>query len=327
MDAEPIDWLTLILSFLGGLALFLYGVNQLAERLRDVGDERIKSVLARGTGNRVSGLFTGTLATVALDSSSATIILVIALIDAQLISFAASLPVILGSNIGTTVSSQVFAWSLDRYAPLILVGGLGMALLSRSKKVRSWGLVIFNLGLILFALGFIGDAAEPLEDHPGVAALVEQLEAPLLGVLAGAVLTVILQSSSATLGIVIIMASQGVVSLEAGLALMLGAEIGTCADTLVATIRRSAPAVRAGVFHLVFNLVSACVGVALIEPLGDFARWSATDVGQEIANAQVLYNVIGALIFLLFVPWAAKLLTVLIPGRETPDARLEPAPA
>lgn len=321
----PVDWFDLALSFLGGLALFLYGVNGLAGRLREVGDDRIRGWLSRGTANRISGLFTGVAATVVLDSSSATIILLIALIDAQLISLTAALPVILGSNIGTTISSQVFAWSLDDHAPLILVGGLGLNLLGRSERARGWGLVIFNLGLILFALGFIGDAAEPLEGHPRVRGIVDRLESPLLGVAAGALLTVLLQSSSAMLGVVIVLASQGVVTLEAGLALMLGAEIGTVADTLVATIQRSAAAVRAGVFHFVFNLVSAMAGLALLGPMADFARWSARDVGQEIANAQLLYNVVGALAFLLIVPWMASLLKVVVPERRRVQVEARPA--
>lgn len=143
-----------------------------------------------------------------------------------------------------------------------------------------------------------------------------RLEAPWLGLLAGLVLTVILQSSSAMLGIVIVMAGQGVISLEAGVAVMLGAEIGTCADTLVASIGRSAAAVRAGVFHLVFNLITAAIGLALIEPLEAFARWSADGVAQQIANAHVMFNVAGALAFIAFTGLAAKALERLIPSRR-----------
>lgn len=317
--AEPIDWRSLILGFVAGLALFLYGVQQLADRLKAVASDRFKDVLRKGSNDRLRGLLSGTGATFVLDSSSATIILVIALVNAGLISFTASLPVILGSNIGTTLSSQIFASNLDQYAPVILAAGLLWGVLAKSDRAKAWGGVLFGLGLVLFALSIIGDAVEPLEDQPAVIDFLRRFEAPLVGLFAGAVITVLLQSSSAVLGIVIIMAGQGVLSLEAGLALMLGAEIGTCADTLVATIGRSAPAVRAGVFHLLFNIVAAGVGVALIGPLTAFAAGSAEGVDRQIANAHVLFNVVGALAVLPFTPWIAGLLKRLIPGRGDAD--------
>lgn len=313
------DWLGVALAMVGGIALFLYGVNELAERLREAASDRFQAVLRKSAGNRATGLASGAAATVVLDSSSVTIILVIALVHAGLVPFAASLPVILGSNIGTTVSSQIFASDLDRWAPLILALGLLLKVVLKGQA-KAWAGALFGLGLVLFALGFMGDAVEPLKDHPKVADQLRRFEQPLLGLAAGAVATVILQSSSAMLGIVIVMAGQGLITLEAGVAMMLGSEIGTCADTLVATIGRQAAAVRAGVFHLVFNLISAGVGLLFIEQLDAFARWSADDVDRQIANAHVAFNVAGALVFLPFTPWIARTLEALIPDRRSAEA-------
>lgn len=324
---ESIDWLELAMGFLGGLALFLFAVRELAHRLSEVASDRFKSILRKGSGDRIRGLLSGTGATMVLDSSSATIILVIALVHAGLISFVAALPVILGSNIGTTLSSQIFASNLDKYSPIMLAVGLLWSVLAKSDRAKAWGGVLFGLGLVLFSLSIIGDAVEPLEDQPAVIDFLRRFEAPIIGLLAGAAVTVALQSSSAVIGIVIVLAGQGIVSLEAGLALMLGAEIGTCADTLVATIGRSAAAIRAGVFHLVFNILSAAVGVALIGQLNAFAQWSSDDVGKQIANAHVLFNVVGALVVLPFVPWAATALKRLIPGPDQAEDEAEPAAA
>lgn len=317
-----VDWLEIGLTLLGGLTLFLYGVSQLAGRLKALGSDRLKAVLQKGSGDRVRGLTSGTVVTVLLDSSSAVIILIIALVDSGMLKFASALPVILGSNIGTTFSSQIFALNADSLAPLLLAFGLLAAMLGKSETVKSWSWVVFFLGLVLFGLSVIGLAAEPLKDVPEVEAWLARFEAPLMGVLAGAAATVALQSSSAMMGIIIVLAGQGLISLEAGLALMLGAEIGTCADTLVATIGRSRPALRAGVFHLSFNLVSVAVGLALLGPLAALATATSGVVAQQIANAHVAFNVGGAVIFLLLTPWIARALEWLIPdGRASHGAR------
>ena len=322
-----IDWLTVALGFIGGLALFLYGVDILARELKAAGGGRFQKLLRRSSDNRLKGLATGTVATVALDSSSVTIILLIAMVDAGLIGFAQGLPVILGANIGTTISSQIFAWSLDRFSPILIAAGLALHLLGRSEGWKRAGTIVLAIGLVLFGLHTIGAAAEPLKDDPGIKAWLERLENPLLGVLAGAAVTVAIQSSSAMLGIVITLAAGGLISLPAGLALMLGAEIGTCADTLVATIGRSRAAVKAGVFHLAFNIVAVAVGVLLIGPLADFATWSARSTGQQIANAHVLFNVAGALLFLPLTGLAARALDRAIPQRDDGVPANQPATA
>lgn len=314
--ASQVDWFTLAMGFLAGLALFLYGVQILAKALKELSGGKFQRLLYRSSKNRFSGLASGTVATVALDSSSVTIILLIALVDAGLVPFANVLPMILGANIGTTISSQLFAWNLDQFAPILLAIGLLGWSISKDEGRRRAFEVLLGIGLILFGLFTVGEAADPLKENPDIRAWLERLEAPLLGVLAGALVTVAIQSSSAMMGIVIVLASGGLISLPAGLAMMLGAEIGTVADTLIASIGRSRAAVRCGLFHLGFNIVSVSIGLLLLGPLTAFAQWSATDTGQQLANAHVLFNIAGALLMLPFVGLAAKLLERVVPRGE-----------
>jgi phosphate:Na+ symporter len=312
-DAQ-IDWVTLAMGALGGLALFLYGVDVLATSLREAQGGRFQKLLERSSSNRLFALGSGTAATVALDSSSVVIVLLITIIDAGLMPFAKALPVVLGANIGTTFSSQIFAWDVDTYAPVPIAVGLVWKALARSDGGKRRATVLLGLGLVLFGLNIIGAAAEPLKDHPGVLDWLRQLENPLLGVIAGALVTIAIQSSSAMMGIVITLAGGGVITLPAGIAIMLGAEIGTCADTLLATIGRSRAAVKAGIFHLLFNAASVAAGVLLIDQLAGFGMLTAQGTGQRIANAHVLFNVAGALIVLPFVGAIARLLERVVPG-------------
>lgn len=325
--SEPFSWLMLAMRAVGGLALFLYGVDILATGLKQTQGGRFQKLLERSSSNRFLALASGAAATIALDSSSVVIILLITMVDAGLISFAHSLPFILGANIGTTFSSQIFAWNIDAYAPVIMAAGLLWKALGKSDKAKQRATILLGLGLVLFGLNIIGTAAEPLQERPEVIGWLTRLENPLLGVLAGAVVTIAIQSSSAMMGIVITLAGGGLITLPAGIAMMLGAEIGTCADTLVATIGRSRAAVKAGIFHLAFNLVSVAIGVLLVEQLASFGAATASDTGQSIANAHVLFNIAGALLVLPFVASASGLIERIVPERSSVGRSASVAPA
>jgi len=312
------SWPAIALEVLGGLVLFLFGVLQLAKGIEPLASRRARHLLGRFTTNRFAGLATGTIATTILDSSSVTIILVIALVNGGLLTFQQSLGVILGSNIGTTVSSQIFARDVEAYAPLVLFAGFLVFVTARgSDRRRQVGLAVLGLGLVFFGLHYIGEAVAPLRDNQRFMRWMTGLERPLVGVAVGAAATVVIQSSSAMLGIVITLATQGLVTLPAGLAVMLGAEIGTCADTLVASIGRTRAAVRAGLFHLAFNILSVAIGVILIEQLAALARAlpGGDSVPQQIANAHVAFNILGVGAFIGFTPWIARQLERFVPDR------------
>ena len=318
--AAALDVFGIELGVRAGLALFLFGVTLLADALKRLAGDRMRGLLERFTTNRFAGVATGTAATTLLDSSSVTIIMVIALVDAGVLAFTRSLGVILGANIGTTISSQIIALDIDRYAPLALVLGLLFTALGGSRRQKQAGRVILGIGLVFYGLGEMDQAVSPLKDQQSFIDWMVRLENPLLGAAVGALVTIVIQSSSATLGIVITLAGQGLLTLPAGIALMLGAEIGTCADTLLACIGRSRAALRAGVFHLMFNVTTVAIGLMLTREIATLAQRITPGAGIErfVANAHVLFNVAGVLIVLPFLPLIARGLYQLIP-----DARRE----
>lgn len=317
-----LDVLEIVLGLLAGLVLFLYGVTRLSEVLKSLANERVKGLLARFTTNRFAGVATGTLATTALDSSSVTIIMVIAVVNAGLMSFEQSLGVVMGSNIGTTISSQLYAFNIDEYAPVALLTGFLLYMLTKSERWQHIGLAILGIGLVFFGLHLMGASVEPLREYEPFIGWMRGMERPLMGALVGAAVTVLLQSSSATLGLVIALASGNLITLPAGMAMMLGAEVGTCADTLVASLGRSRDAVRVGLFHLLFNLTTVSLGLLLIRPFTALVEWMSggAEVERQIANAHVLFNVAGVVLFIGFTGWMAMLLRRLVPDCKSPSS-------
>lgn len=314
-----VEYTEVVLGMVAGLALFLYGVSRLATGMRAVAGDRMRRVLERATTNRFAGVASGTLATAVLDSSSVTIIMVIALVDAGLLSFQNSLGVILGANIGTTISSQLIALDVQRYSPVVLAVGLLLFVAGRSETWRQTGAAVFGMGLIFFGLAQMGAAVEPLKQSARFADWMLQLENPLIGVAAGALITLILQSSSATVGIAITLAAQGMLALPGGIAVMLGAEIGTCADTLLATMGRSREALRAGIFHLLFNVLTVAIGVLLLQPLVTFVQSLGGDAARQLANAHVTFNVLGAMAVVMFLAPVGRALHRLVPPALAPS--------
>ncbi|WP_243147441.1 Na/Pi symporter [Scytonema sp. UIC 10036] len=325
---SQIDVFKITTGALAGLVLFLYGVTRMAEGLEALAGDRMKSILSKFTTNRFAGVMTGTVATTALDSSSVTIIIVIAMVSAGLLTFVQSLGVVLGSNIGTTIGAQIVAFEINQYAPIAMFIGFLLLLLGKTDRWKQIGTVTLGIGLLFFGLDQIEDSMEPFKNYKPFLNLMTTLgENTFLGALVGALFTVLVQSSSATVAIVVTLASQGLVSLPAGVALVLGAEVGTCADTLVATIGRERPAVRTGVFHLLFNIISASVGVLFAAQLAGLAKWVSTlagagdDIARQIANAQLLFNVMGVALVIGFLPLIARGLEMLIPkGKGETDS-------
>jgi phosphate:Na+ symporter len=318
------------MSALAGLVLFIYGVTQLAQGLGDLNSERMRRVTARFTSNRLAGVATGFAATTLLESSSVTIIMVIAMVSGGVLTFVQSMGVVLGANIGTAVGAQIIALDVERYVPILMVSGLLLMFVGKSETRRKLGLVVLGFGLMFYGLEAIDEAMKPLRDHEAfMHAMTTMGTNPILGAAFGAVFTMIIQSSSATVAIVITLAGSGLISLPTGVAIMLGAEIGTCSDTLLATIGRGRPALRTGVFHLVFNLASACIGVALAPLFVQFIESISGEagVGRKIAHAQMIFNCAGVAIALPFLPAIARLLERVLPERARAEMAQAPPTA
>ena len=245
---------------IAGLVLFLYALNKLSDHLKELSGDKMKKVLDKFTSNLFTGIITGIIVTILLDSSSAVIIMTIALVNAHAMTFRQAMGVVMGANIGTTVSSQIFALNIGEYAALPVTAGFLLMVLHKRKLYRDIGAVVFSFGLIFFGLFTMEEAVAPLKDSNYFISWMHSLDTTWKGVSTGALVTLVIQSSSATVGMVIGLASQNLISLSASISVMLGAELGTCADTLVASVGRNRAAIRTGVFHLVFNLITITLG-------------------------------------------------------------------
>jgi phosphate:Na+ symporter len=316
---------------IGGLAVFFFGVYEMTQGLKEAAEDRLRKVLARFTSNRFSAVATGTVATTIVDSSSLVTIVSVGLVSAGLLTMMQALGVVLGANIGTTMSSQFIALGVSDYFGVVLAIGAALRFLSKRDKVRKWGRAIMGLGLVYVGLEAIESAMEPLRESETFLGMMRHLESPLYGILVGAGITAVIQSSSATMGIVILLAGQGAISLDAGIGVLMGAELGTCVDTMASTIGQSRAAVRTGVFHLLFNLFNVLLLVSFTGQLAQLATWVTPGddpgaIGRQIANAHVAFNVLGVLAILPFLNHAAALVERLIPERA-PDRSGVPAPA
>jgi phosphate:Na+ symporter len=320
---DSIKWFTLIVGLVGGLAIFLFGMDLMTDALKLIVGDKARAVLEKLTANRFVGLLTGAGITAVIQSSSVTTVLVVGFISAGLMSFVQSIPVILGSNIGTTITAQLIAFNITNWALVLVSVGFGVSALAKRQKRKSQGTALLGLGLIFFGMVVMGSALSPLRTYEPFINVMETLDNPLLGILAGAVITAILQSSSATTGIVIVLATQGLITPGAGIALVLGANIGTSVTALLAAIGKPREAQRAAVAHLLFNVL----GVILWIP---FVGWLVSVVGgigggtaREVANAHTVFNVVNALVFLPFVNQFAAFVTKLVPDKPV-DGEMRP---
>lgn len=291
-----------VLLITAGLVLFLYALNTLSQSLKDIAGDKLKLFLDRFTNNVFKGIISGIIVTMLLDSSSVVIIMTIALVNARAMTFRQAMGVVMGANIGTTFSSQVFALNVGEYAALPILAGFILMFFFKTPFYNNLGKVIFSFGLIFFGLFTIEEAVEPLKQSNYFVSWLHSLESTWRGAMTGALVTVVIQSSSATLGMVIGLASENMISLTAGIAVMLGAELGTCADTLVASIGRSKAAVKTGLFHLLFNITTILLGMILLPYFTQLVNFisSGNSVQQTIANAHMLFNGLGVIIMLPF---------------------------
>jgi len=330
-----IDWAVMTMGLLGGLALFLYGMDMMADALKAVAGERMKSILARLTTNRYMGVVTGALVTAVIQSSSVTTVLVVGFITAGLMSLSQAIGVIMGANIGTTITAQIVAFKVTKAAMLMIAIGFGMLFAAKNEKTKKYGAMLMGLGLIFFGMNVMGESMQPLRTYQPFLDLMRTMDNPIVGVLIAAAFTAVIQSSSATTGIVIVMASQGFISLQAGIALAFGANIGTCATALLAVIGKPREAVRAALVHLLFNVGGVIVWLPLIgvlaaavtavspsyPDLSGTARLAA-ETPRQIANAHTFFNVANTLLFIWFTAPLARLVELLIPDRPLEEEGL-----
>ncbi len=326
--SETIDWLKMGKGLFGGLALFLFGMEQMSGALKSALGNQMKELLGKLTRNRFMAVITGAFVTAVVQSSSVTTVLVVGFVSAGMMSMAQSVGVIMGANVGTTVTAQIVAFKVEEAALWMVAFGFIMLFAAKQDRIKHYGSMLMGLGLIFYGMGLMGDSMEPLRSYPPFLDLMVKMNNPLFAILAGAAFTALVQSSSATTAIVITMAGQGLISLEAGIALAFGANVGTCITAMLASLGKPREAVRAAGVHVVFNVVGVLIWLPFISILAGWvvsvspvhaelegtARLAA-EVPRQIANAHTIFNIANTVIFIFFTTQIANLVHRLVPDK------------
>ncbi|WP_417811203.1 Na/Pi cotransporter family protein [Thalassospira alkalitolerans] len=321
------------IGLLGGLALFLYGMDHLASGLKALAGARLRQFLAKMTHDRFTAAFSGAAITGLVQSSSVTTVLVVGFVSAGLMSFAQSIAIIMGANVGSTLTAQIIAFKIDAIAPLMIA--IGFCVMSFVPH-RGWSLggrALLGMGLLFFGMGMMSDAMEPLRSYAPFIDMMTRMTNPLIGIVIAAGFTALVQSSAATTGIVIVLAGQGLVPLESGIALIFGANIGTCVTALLVTIGKNRDAFRTALGHVFFNVVGVLIWLPFIGELADLVGFLSldeaggpVDTAREIANAHSIFNIANVVIMIGFVPWIARLIEKCVPVSDVFEPPLDPSP-
>jgi len=329
---SDIQWGIMAMTLFGGLALFLFGMEQMSSSLKAVAGNRMRNILSSLTTNRFMGAITGAFVTAVIQSSSVTTVLVVGFISAGLMTLSQSVGVIMGANIGTTITAQIVAFKVTKAAMLMIAVGFFMLFAGKHEKVRQYGEMLMGLGLVFFGMSIMSEAMAPLRSYQPFLDLMMQMENPLLGIIVAALFTGLVQSSSATTGIVIVMASQGLITLPAGIALSFGANVGTCITALLAAIGKPREATRAASVHVFFNVAGVALWLMFIPQLAELVMYLspihnelsgvqklAAETPRQIANAHTIFNIANTLIFIGFTTQIALLVEKLLPDLPEPE--------
>ncbi len=306
----------IIISILGGLGLFLYGMNLMAEGLQKSAGDKLKGIVGKLTSNTVMGVLVGTVVTAIIQSSSAATVMVVGFVNAGIMTLSQAIGVIMGANIGTTVTAQLVSFDLEAIAPIALGIGIILYLFTKNQRTKYIASILLGFGILFTGMEFMKDAVKPLAEYEGFRrALIYFGQHPLMGILAGFVITGIVQSSSASMGMLIALASQGLIPITSALPILYGDNIGTCVTSLLSSIGASKNAKRAAVMHLTFNVIGTLIFIFILgRPISALVtRLDPTDVSRQIANAHTMFNVINVLILLPFARYIVKLVMKLIP--------------
>jgi phosphate:Na+ symporter len=328
MESASLPVGIIAMGLLGGLSIFLYGMDLLTSSMKLVAGDRMKKLLARITTNRFKGVFAGAFTTAVIQSSSVTTVLCVGFVAAGLMNLRQSIGVIMGAGIGTTVTAQIIAFKITKFALLAVTAGFVLHFFFRNDKTRRYGLMILGLGLVFFGMNLMGDATHPLRDYPPFISLLREMQQPLFAVALSAAFTALIQSSSATTAVIIVLGGQGLISLEQGIALVFGANIGTCVTAMLASVGKSREAVQTAMIHVSFNVLGVLIWFGFIAEIATLVRAIspvaqglggveklASETPRQIANAHTVFNVGNTLIFIWFTSAFAALVTRLVPER------------
>ena len=293
--------LTNLFSMLGGLALFLYGMNMMSNGLEMAAGNKMKTILEKLTSNRILGVLVGALVTAIIQSSSATTVMVVGFVNSGLMSLTSAVWVIMGANIGTTITGQLIAIDITAIAPLIAFIGVAMIVFFKSQKLDAIGGVIGGLGILFIGMETMSNAMVPLRTMPEFVGLISKFQNPFIGILVGALFTALIQSSSASVGILQALAKSGVMTLSSSIYVLFGQNIGTCITSVLASIGTSKNAKRTTIIHLSFNIIGTVlfVTISMLFPFADLVQsLTPSNVAAQIANVHTIFNVTTTLLLL-----------------------------
>ena len=306
-------------SLLGGLALFLYGMQMMSNGLEAAAGNKMKQILEKLTANRFLGVLVGAGITAVIQSSSATTVMVVGFVNSGMMTLQQAVWIIMGANIGTTITGQLIALDVGAVAPLLAFLGVALVVFIKKQKVHHYGLIVAGLGILFIGMDMMSSAMMPLRDSEAFISLMTKFSNPFLGILAGAVFTAIIQSSSASVGILQALASSGLIGLGNAVYVLFGQNIGTCITAILAAIGTNRNAKRTTIIHLMFNIIGTIIftTVCILTPLTDLiASITPDNVAAQIANMHTLFNIVTTLLLLPFGTYLAKLATKILPEKK-----------
>jgi phosphate:Na+ symporter len=309
-----------LLALFGGLALLLYGMQLIGEGLQRAAGGHLRQLLTRMTRTRLAAVASGALVTAIIQSSSATTLMLIGFVSTGLLTFPQSLGVILGADIGTTVTVQLLAFRVQELSLLLVGVGFALVFFSRRGLLKSLGQVVLGFGFIFLGMKVMNDGLAPLADNELTRQVLVALAGnQFLALLVGAGLSASMASSAATIGLTLSLGQQGLLPLAAAIPVVLGANIGTCATALAASMRSSSDARRVAMAHIAFKVLGVALVLPFIGPLTHLVALTSVDPARQIANTHTFFNVAISALFLPFAPWAARVITALVPEEERGD--------
>ena len=311
--------LTILFGLLGGLALFLYGMQMMSDGLEDVAGDKMERILEKLTSNRFIGVAVGALITAIIQSSSATTVMVVGFVNTGMMTLQQAVWIIMGANIGTTITGQLIALDVGAMAPLIAFIGVAMIVFLKAPKVQYVGKILAGLGILFIGMDMMGGAMEPLRESAVFINLMTQFSNPLLGILAGAIFTAVIQSSSASVGILQTLAAGGLISFSSSVFVLFGMNIGTCITAVLASIGTNRSAKRTTIIHLMFNLIGTAVftTLCLLLPISDFVgSFTPGKPASQIANMHTLFNIATTCLLIPFGTYLAKAATKILPDAK-----------
>ena len=315
---------TYLMGLLGGLALFLYGMQMMSNGLESAAGNKMKTILEKLTANRFVGVFVGALITAIIQSSSATTVMVVGFVNSGMMTLRQAVWIIMGANIGTTITGQLIALDVGKLAPLIAFLGVAAMVFIKNEKVKYIGEIFAGLGILFIGMDMMGNAMKPLAESEKFVGLLTTFENPILGILAGAVFTAIIQSSSASVGILQALAGSGVIGLSSAAYVLFGQNIGTCITAFLASVGTSRNAKRTTVIHIMFNVFGTIVFtvLCLATPLTAMVEgWTPGDAPKQIANLHTLFNIVTTLLLLPVGTVLTKIATMILKDKEEDDGQ------